>query len=206
MFRRPRRPLASLNNLPPAISQALNEVERLAEAGQFLQAANMLSQLAQAAKARGRLRWAANLQTRAAHLYVEGGKDGEALEIARQALTTFLSLQMGERARQFYQNLGRRLQAHGMTAAAAELSREFNGRLVLFNEGEKLTPGVKGGIRSINVGSEEEKRGVSSQQPVRGRLPAECPGCGAPVRSDRVEWIDAQNAECNYCGAVIPAE
>jgi hypothetical protein len=34
-------------------------------------------------------------------------------------------------------------------------------------------------------------------------LPAKCPSCNAPLRPDQVEWIDAQSAECAYCGSVI---
>lgn len=37
----------------------------------------------------------------------------------------------------------------------------------------------------------------------RGRLPGRCPQCGAPLRSDQVEWVDAQSAECPYCGGVV---
>lgn len=33
-----------------------------------------------------------------------------------------------------------------------------------------------------------------------GRLPATCPGCGAIVHADEVEWVDEYNAECAYCG------
>jgi hypothetical protein len=40
----------------------------------------------------------------------------------------------------------------------------------------------------------------------RGRLPAHCPDCGAPARSDAVEWIDATSAECAYCGGIIKTE
>jgi hypothetical protein len=35
------------------------------------------------------------------------------------------------------------------------------------------------------------------------RLPADCPRCGAPVRSDEVEWIDVGSIVCSYCGGVI---
>lgn len=198
MFRRPRRPLAPLNALPPAMSQALNDVERLAGAGEYLQAASMVSQLAQAANSRGRPRWAANLQTRAAHLYVEARKGDEALDMARQALTTFLRMQMEDRARQFYHNLGRRMQARGMAQAAAAFSQEFGGRFGALALGE-----------GDSQDERESDRGTlkpPSQQAQHGRLPGACPACGAPVRSDRVDWIDEHSAECSYCAAVIPAE
>jgi hypothetical protein len=44
-----------------------------------------------------------------------------------------------------------------------------------------------------------EMTGVHSQK----RLPAVCDQCGAPVRSDQVEWIDETSAECDFCGAIL---
>ena len=37
-------------------------------------------------------------------------------------------------------------------------------------------------------------------------LPTLCPACSAPLRSDEVEWIDAQSAACAYCGSRVRAE
>jgi hypothetical protein len=37
-------------------------------------------------------------------------------------------------------------------------------------------------------------------------LPAHCGQCGAVVRLDEVEWIDAHTAECAYCGSPIRPE
>jgi hypothetical protein len=33
-------------------------------------------------------------------------------------------------------------------------------------------------------------------------LPAKCLGCGAPLRSDEVDWVDENSAECPYCGTI----
>jgi hypothetical protein len=46
---------------------------------------------------------------------------------------------------------------------------------------------------------EPETTVVHSQK----RLPAVCDQCGAPVRSDQVEWIDETSAECDFCGAIL---
>jgi hypothetical protein len=42
--------------------------------------------------------------------------------------------------------------------------------------------------------------------PARPVLPTNCEKCGARVRSDEIEWIDAQTAECAYCGSPIRPE
>ena len=37
-------------------------------------------------------------------------------------------------------------------------------------------------------------------------LPTACPGCGGPIRSDEVEWVDEATAECPFCGSAVRAE
>jgi hypothetical protein len=37
-------------------------------------------------------------------------------------------------------------------------------------------------------------------------LPTHCPGCGAPVRPDEVEWLDDATAECAFCGSPVRGE
>jgi len=40
----------------------------------------------------------------------------------------------------------------------------------------------------------------------RGRLPAQCPTCYAPLRTDEVEWVEADRVVCTYCGSVVLTE
>jgi hypothetical protein len=42
-----------------------------------------------------------------------------------------------------------------------------------------------------------------NHSPKTKSLPPNCPQCGAPLRSDEVDWIDNQSAECGFCGSVI---
>jgi hypothetical protein len=35
-------------------------------------------------------------------------------------------------------------------------------------------------------------------------LPAACPNCGGPARSNEVKWIGPQSAACAYCGSTLP--
>ena len=37
----------------------------------------------------------------------------------------------------------------------------------------------------------------------RSSLPTHCPGCGAPIRADEVDWIDNKTTECIYCGSPV---
>jgi hypothetical protein len=47
--------------------------------------------------------------------------------------------------------------------------------------------------------------GPQSAKP-RPVLPTNCPGCGGPIRSDEVDWVDEVTAECPYCGSAVRAE
>jgi hypothetical protein len=35
-------------------------------------------------------------------------------------------------------------------------------------------------------------------------LPAACPHCGGPIRSNEVKWTGPQAATCPYCGSNLP--
>ena len=35
-------------------------------------------------------------------------------------------------------------------------------------------------------------------------LPANCPHCGGPIRSNEVKWTGPQAAACPYCGSTLP--
>ena len=89
---------------------------------------------------------------------------------------------MVRRAPRFYDNIIAKLRANGMVSAADTLKQEY---------AEKIKP----------------FRRFAPASPAQGkRLPSNCPHCGAAARSDEVDWIDAQSAECNYCGGVIQTE
>lgn len=62
-------------------------------------------------------------------------------------------------------------------------------------EAHKQQPG-----KIMNDNMEDEKR---TKPAASLSLPSFCSQCGAPLRSDEVEWIDQQSAECGFCGSVI---
>jgi hypothetical protein len=47
---------------------------------------------------------------------------------------------------------------------------------------------------------------ATSSPSKRPPLPTHCPGCGAPVRPDEVEWLDDATAECAFCGSPVRGE
>jgi hypothetical protein len=58
---------------------------------------------------------------------------------------------------------------------------------------ENLSPGF---------GAEQASAAPARQAP----LPTHCPGCGAPVHPDEVEWLDDVTAECAFCGSPLRRE
>jgi hypothetical protein len=178
MFRRfGRRGLA--NNASLA---ALGEAQRAMAAGQPLEAALIFSRLAGEMEGAGYPVRAANLHAQAAHAFADARDGARALEQARTALRMFIQLKMDRRAAVFLHNISQKLRRSGMVPAADALLLEF----------EKGLPPVSAPQMAAD--------------PHRGRLPAACPKCGGPVRSDEVDWVDSASAECVYCGAILQAE
>jgi hypothetical protein len=166
----------------PAWLATMAQANQLIADGQAAKAAQMLDQLAQEVESRGRPRPAAIFHAQAAHAYAASKNEPAALAQARVALDQFIQLNMARRVSRFYDNIVSKLRANGMASAAGMLKQEY---------GDKVKP----------------FRSYAPASPAQGkRLPSNCPHCGAAARSDEVDWIDGQSAECNYCGGVIQTE
>ncbi len=175
MFRRFRRPGPARQISPAELS--LIKARRFLKNGKFAQAGTIFSGLAREAEYLERRKVAAELHSRAAHCFVDGGAEQTGLSEAQAALRVFTNLRMEERGERFLNNITRKLEMHGMTAAVGSLRVEFGRAESLQAEAVAPLPNL--------------------------RLPTLCPQCGGPMRSDEVEWIDRYNAECNYCGGVV---
>jgi len=177
VFRRLRRPGLGRRIINAGPANELIRANQLLAAGQPEQAAILFAQLAEQMKSLGRPRQAANLHAQAAHAWVSAGAEGRALNQARLALDTFTSRGMIISAAEFKARFAHHLREAKLQAAASAFEQETD---LPAPPSPAATP-----------------------EPARGRLPAVCPQCGAPVRSDSVEWIDKQSAECDFCSATI---
>jgi len=177
MFRRPRRPF------PPRVmiaNEAVNEVARanqLMSSGQPDKAAVLFMQLAGQMQTTGHPRQAANLHAQAAHAWLSAGVEQRAMNQAGMAMQMFARLGMVERAQEFKTNFMQRLRKSGMQNSADTIGRAYDTVAAVVNP--------------------------KHMQSKRGTLPAACPHCGAPVRSDEVEWIDDTSADCGFCSGVV---
>jgi hypothetical protein len=150
---------------------------QLLAAGQPEQAAVLFVQLAGQMERMGRPRQAANLHAQAAHAWAEAGVEPRALNQARLALAIFNHLGMPRRAAVFKENF----LIHLHERAFYETAKSFEHEAGTMN----LPP----------TGALIEAK--------HGKLPAVCPHCGAPLRSDWVEWVDEQSAVCDYCSSTV---
>ena len=182
MFRRPFRGGArAAMRSNPILVQSVRRANQMIANGQASQAAQMLARLAQESESRGHPRLTANLHAQAARAYAAARDEPNALSHARTALNQFVQLNMLPRVPNFYGNITRELRTNGMNTGADTLQKEFGAKA-----------------------KELESKGFAAAQ--HGRLPSKCPQCGAPAKSNEVDWIDRNSAECNYCGSVIQTE
>ena len=174
-FRNFRRPV------PTPVERALCRAQRLIGFGRYDQAGQLLAGLAAELDAAGRPRAAAEMHARAAHCYVEGGIAAAALVEARTALERFREAGMPARFERFHANIYRKMLARGMQFGSESLRSQFG------------------------LPAPDAAQPPAPPSAARLVLPTACEKCGAPVRSDEVDWIDSASAECAYCGAVLQA-
>jgi hypothetical protein len=139
------------------------------------EAAPLFAQLAGELQTSHHSRRAANLYARAAHAFATAHDGPAALVQARSALDLFLQLRMVYRAPMFYNNITRKLNNNNMKPAATKLEQEYGARM----------------------------QGLPAAAAPRGLLPTNCPKCGAPIHGDDANWVDANTAECDYCGSLL---
>lgn len=172
----PRGPMAG-----PLMHQ-LEQAHRLAEMGRWAEAAPLFAELARQAEARAMPQRAGHLHLQAARCLFQLRETGPALNHARAGLRIFSTAGMPERFQHTLQRTLEGLRANGLTAEADTLAREFG----------------------APVGNNAPPTAAESATPAAlAPLPAKCPACGGPLRSDEVEWIDEASAECPFCGGVV---
>jgi hypothetical protein len=161
-------------------NEAINEVARanqLLSSGQPEKAAVLFMQLAGQMQAAGRARQAANLHAQAAHAWLSAGVEQRAMNQAGMAMQMFARQGMVERAQEFKTSFMGRLREGGMQGSADSIGNTYDTVVAVVDP--------------------------QPPQPKRGILPAACPHCGAPLRSDEVDWIDEHSAECGFCSGVV---
>jgi hypothetical protein len=151
-------------------------------AGNYAEAADAYEQLARAAEARGGPR-APFFYVQAGRSRVLAGQTANGIEHLERGLGLF-----AVRGQQFKaSNVGYRiineLNARGLKKEAQQITDYI----------QELVPGV---------GTSSTETAPAKRPP----LPTHCPGCGAPLRPDEVDWLDDATAACEYCGSPAHGE
>jgi len=161
-------------NIPPILQRA----NQLMATQDYAGAAGAFEQLAKAAEGRG--------GPRAPFFYLQAGR---ARIFAGQIPAGMDHLQYGL----------------NLFAARGQLGKVFNAgnRIVgelnqrgLTKEAGQITDHMKTLLPAFNAMSEPAHN-------KKAALPTHCPGCGAPVRPDEVDWLDDVTAECAFCGSPV---
>ncbi len=180
-----RRPFGALRPLAPGPIRALSNANQLFAAGQFGQAAGQYEMLAQAASA-SRLPFAPRLFFQAARANWQAGQIPHGMQLLRTGLGILLTAGAIGRVRQIAASAAEELDQLGHAPEAEEVRKFLSG------------------IPAPSPAVEIETRAPA--EPAHPILPIHCGQCGALIRSDEVEWIDSQTAECAYCGSPIRPE
>ena len=178
MRRRPlRRPARTKD--PRRVPPALRHANELMESGYYAEAALAFEKIAQRADARRGAR-APLFHLRAGRAFILSREIPKGMEHIRIGLTSIAVKKNWEPLHRFGQR------------TVDELNE-----LGLHQESEEVATYLK-----QTLPEKPEAQRASS----RPSLPTQCPGCGAPIRSDETIWIDQKTAECLYCSNPVQGE
>ncbi len=173
-FGRPFR-RAFATNIPPLLQRA----NQLMATGSYMEAASAFEQLARAAEARKGPR-TPFFYIQAGRARVMGGQAAGGVEYLQRGLGIFAT--RGQNGKVF--NVGNRI--------VGELNQRG-----LNKEAQQISTYIKTLIPDFdaNLGTPSPSK--------KPPIPTHCPGCGAPLRPDEVEWLDDVTAECAFCGSPV---
>ncbi len=169
----------------PDIPPLLRRANQALSAGNYAEAADAYEQLARAAEARGGPR-APFFYVQAGRCKVMAGRTADGIEDLERGLGLFAM----------------RGQPFKATNVGHRIIGELNQR-GLKNEAQQVTDYLKELVPGFgDPAAPAGKPGVAK----RPALPTHCPGCGAPLRPDEVDWLDDVTAMCEYCGSPVHGE
>jgi hypothetical protein len=167
------------------LQRILGEANQAFETGNYQEAAERYTRLAERAVIRGKSR-AGNWMIKAGQANVLAG----AKEKGMQQIIKGMDM---------LQNEGRQ----------KDLRRYAWRTIDLFNtnglqaEARKVSDWIQG--ISPDAGfSSGEAASMGGQVNNHRKLPSKCPSCGAPVHPEIVDWVENGQAACAYCGILLP--
>jgi len=172
---------AMVGNIPPALQKA----NQLMAGGHYVLAAEIYEQFARGALSRNgpRAPW---FFLQAGHARILAGQVPAGMAHIRQGLALIAGLGQPQRLYHAGMRFVTELKARNLSSEAKEIE-------------DYLTKTLPAGFVAGTVAA------TATEKP-KPILPTNCTGCGGPIRSDEVEWVDDVTAECPYCGSALRAE
>ena len=159
---------------PLTVPPELRRANELMDSGQHADAALAFERIAERTAARSGAR-APLFFLRAGRAYLLAGAAAKGIPLLKQGLSMIAVRRDWEPLQRFGQRTVGELNELGYISEAEEISAYLAATL-----------------------PEYSAKFATAQN--RADLPTHCPGCGAPLRTDEVEWLDEKTAECVYCG------
>lgn len=175
--------------VPPGVRQALGEARQHLLDGQPLQAAAIYDRLALEAYNHGRPRPGVQMDLEAARAFLAGGDAVSAQQRALRALRFVLQVGRPVSVLPLIGRIMVYLESQGQTAEAQQFRAEV----------DKLL-----GERGLAFDAVRQAAPVAPAKP--GKLPGQCPACGAPLHPDELEWVGDDRVTCAFCGSIVVAE
>ena len=162
----------------------LQEANDLLASGDFAGAARLFDEMAQAAMSR-KGPAAPHLLIQAGRAMILAGQVPEGIMKIKQALDVFAQRMEWARFVRTRKRATKQLRESGFEQEAEEIENYQSGQVPNNFLDQINGQPVKPVSKAVSL------------------LPVSCPGCGGPIRSDRVEWVDEVTAECPYCGRML---
>ena len=184
-FRRGMRPGGGPGPGAGPVPPMLRRAHELMAAGQYVQAAEAFEQLGRAAEARKHPK-TTNMFLQAGRARVMAGQAQPAYDNLMHGLTILSAAGRHGQLFNFGNRIVAELNEHGMTKEASQIDAWIKSVLPKRPDAASAGPTV-----------------APTRKPA---LPTHCPGCGGPVNSQDVDWLDDVTAECNWCGSPVRGE
>ena len=180
-LRRPLRDISPRRPIPPK----LKEAHRLFEAGEYKKSAELFMELAQKAESRS-IPQAPNLFLRSGAAWVKAGDIENAEKMIRKGLGLFIEHRRWMQLKRSTDATVEKLKGEGQEELAQKIGEWAESQIP----------------REFLQEVETRHKAVTGQI----KLPSNCANCGGPVNPKEVEWYDAVNPICAFCGSVLGNE
>lgn len=187
--RRPRPGPHQGPQVAPPVRRALEHALQLQQIGEFAEAAQIYSRLAEEAYQRQRIRPAVQMDLEAGRACMKAQAHEQAQKHALRALRALLDAGIPPaRVLPVIDRIIEHLKSQGAEKAALEFRAQVDHLLQ---------------THEVSPQQLQPQHPAPSVKNEEATLPAQCPSCGAPLYANEIEWLEPTRAKCSYCGSII---